>query len=70
MSDFFERVASLRREGQVDLQLGIHSDPALAPGGCILQTPSGPLDSGIAAQLEALARALKTTAGAPGAAHG
>lgn len=45
--------------------IGVEPDPAVAPGGCALETPAGRIEAGLDAQLAELARALGAGEEAP-----
>jgi type III secretion protein L len=51
-------VDRLRADGGWTLGVAVQPDPQLARGSCVLQTPSGTLEIGIDAQVEALRRAV------------
>jgi type III secretion protein L len=53
---------TLRRQHGWGLKVVIQADPALAEGGCVMQTASGTIDLGVPAQLDAFSRAIRNDA--------
>jgi type III secretion protein L len=52
-------LARLRSEANWTMNISLVSDPALQPGACVVQTPSGSLEIGVDAQLEAFRKAVE-----------
>jgi type III secretion protein L len=52
-------VERLRDEAQWTMVITVQADPALPEGGCVLTTPSGAIDIGLDAQLDAFTRVLR-----------
>jgi type III secretion protein L len=56
-------LAKLRGEAQWTMNVNVQADPTLPEGGCVLQTPSGTMEIGVEAQIEAFRRAIERGGG-------
>lgn len=59
-------LSRLRQEAGWTMPVAVQADPALQPGECVVQTPSGSIDIGLAAQLDAFRRAVERGAAGHG----
>lgn len=61
-----QAIERLRADARWTMNVTVQVDPALPDGACVLQTPSGTLEIGVEAQLQAFYRALAQGPGAGG----